>query len=136
MFGTSSEREPSFFSTSMARPMLTSSRSMRVGVPSLTVKAAFIRGYSFSDLTMAQAMMCVNDAFGWPLSAKWLLMTRRFSSSTLTGMLRTDVAVGTVSDVSMFATILLAAPRSGTAVPGGLGTAVGRAAGGGAASGG
>ena len=39
-------------------------------------------------------MMCVNDAFGWPVSVRWLLMTRRFSSRTLTGMLRMEVAVG------------------------------------------
>src|SRR5688572_32301406 len=57
-------------------------------------------------------------------------MTRRFSSSTLTGMLRTDVAVGTVSDDSMLATIFDAAPRNATGVPedaGGAGTGVGRA---------
>src|SRR5215208_7101142 len=56
-------------------------------------------------------------------------MTRRFSSSTLTGMLRTDVAVGTVSDVSMFATIFDAAPRNRTALPDGEGTATGRGGG-------
>ena len=64
-------------------------------------------------------MMCVNDAFDWPISARWLLMTRRFSSRTLTGMLRTEVAVGTVSDDSMFATIFDAAPRRATGVAGG-----------------
>src|SRR3954467_10799315 len=65
---------------------------------------------------MAQAMMWVNDAFGWPVSARWLLITRRFSSSTLTGMLRIEVAVGMVSDISMFWAILPAAPRRGTEV--------------------
>src|ERR1043166_3920983 len=74
-------------------------------------------------------MMCVNDAFAWPLSVRWLLMMRRFSSRTLTGMLRTDVAVGTDSDASMFCTIFDAAPRSGVALPSGAGTAVGRGAG-------
>src|SRR5438874_13307614 len=67
---------------------------------------------------MAQAMMCVNDAFDCPMSARCVLMTRRFSSRTLTGMLRMDVAVGTLSDASMFATIFDAAPRRGTALPG------------------
>src|SRR5215203_5030906 len=83
-------------------------------------------------------MMCVYDAFDWPISVRWLLITRRFSSSTLTGMLRMEVAVGTVSDDSMFATIFEAAPRRGTALPvvgGGAGTGVGRGAGAGAAAG-
>src|SRR5512133_940523 len=77
-------------------------------------------------------MTCVYDAFACPLRVRWLLMMRRFSSRTLTGMLRTDVAVGTDSDASMFWTILDAAPRSGTAFPAGEGTAVGRGAGSGA----
>src|SRR5688572_12185128 len=80
---------------------------------------------------MAQAMRCVNDAFDWPISARWLLMTRRFSSSALTGMLRTDVAVGTDSDASMFWAIFADAPRRGTvfvvAVSAGAGTGTGRA---------
>src|SRR5215470_7000170 len=83
-----------------------------------------MRGNCFAAWTMAQAMMCVNDAFDWPVRARWLLMTRRFSSSALTGMLRMEVAVGMVSDVSMFAAIFPAAPRSGVTL---AGTAVGRA---------
>src|SRR5512141_2965801 len=67
-------------------------------------------------------MMCVNDAFDWPVSVRWLLITRRFSSSALTGMLRIDVAVGIVSDTSMFWAIFDAAPRRGvTFAPEGTG---------------
>src|SRR5688572_28607784 len=119
---------------SIARPRFTSSRSMRVGTPSTTVNEEFIRGWSLRALTSAHAMTWVNDAFDCPCNARWLLMTRRFSSRALTGMLRTDVAVGTVSDVSMFATIFEAAPRNATGLwPGfgaaGAGTGVGRGGG-------
>src|SRR5438094_844071 len=79
---------------------------------------------------MAQAMTWVNDAFDCPISVRWLLTTRLFSSSTLTGMLRTDVAVGTASEASMFWAIFPAAPRRTTTVwsveGGGAGTGVGR----------
>src|SRR3954454_7281523 len=115
----------------MAMPRLTSSRSMRAGVVSSWTNAAFIRGNCLIAVTSAHAMMCVKDAFGCPVSVRWLLMTRRFSSRTLTGMLRMEVAVGIVSDISMFWAILPAAPRSATAVWS-LGTGVGRGAGAGA----
>jgi len=75
-----------------------------------------MRGNCLIALTSAHAMMCVYDAFGWPVSVRWLLTTRRFSSRTLTGMLRMEVAVGMVSEISMFWAILPAAPRSGTVV--------------------
>src|ERR1044071_5376105 len=42
-------------------------------------------------------------------------MVRRFSSRTLTGIRRFEVAVGTVRLASMFSTILSAPPRIGTA---------------------
>src|SRR5438132_5787818 len=76
--------------------------------------------------TMAQATMCVNDAFDCPLSVRWLFTTRRFSSSALTGIVRTDVAVGTDSDASMFWAIFPAAPRSGVALGDVAGTGTGR----------
>src|SRR5687768_13819093 len=44
--------------------------------------------------------------------ARWLLITVRLSQSSLTGTERTDVAVGTVSEVSMFATVRAGAPLS------------------------
>src|SRR5256885_16704284 len=40
-------------------------------------------------------------------------MRRRFSSSSLTGILRCEVAVGTARLASMFSTILSAGPRIG-----------------------
>ena len=113
-FGTTSERVPSLRSTSMARPRFTSSRSMRVGCPSCCANAEFMRGNCFIAFTIAQPTMCVYDAFGWPVNERWWLMTRRFSSRTLTGMLRMEVAVGTESDASMFVAIFPAAPRRGT----------------------
>src|SRR5688500_3618494 len=42
---------------------------------------------------------------------RWLLMTVRLSHSSLTGTLRTEVAVGTVSDMSMFFAVAAAMPR-------------------------
>src|SRR5580765_3249853 len=41
---------------------------------------------------------------------RWLLMTVRWSQSSLTGMLRTDVAVGTVSETSMFLAVARGMP--------------------------
>ena len=43
--------------------------------------------------------------------ARWLLMTVRLSHSSLTGTERTEVAVGTVSEASMLATVRAGAPR-------------------------
>jgi hypothetical protein len=45
---------------------------------------------------------------------RWLLMTMRLSASSLAGTLRTLVAVGTVSELSMFCTTRAAAPLSGS----------------------
>src|SRR5215217_147389 len=47
------------------------------------------------------------------LRARWLLMTIRLSMSSLAGTDRTDVAVGTSSEVSMFVTTRALAPRIG-----------------------
>ena len=44
---------------------------------------------------------------------RWLLITMRLSASSFAGTARTLVAVGTVSDCSMFLAIAAAAPRSG-----------------------
>src|SRR6478752_324327 len=43
--------------------------------------------------------------------ARWLLMTVRLSQSSLTGTERTDVAVGTASEASMFWAVRAGAPR-------------------------
>src|SRR5690349_7896727 len=44
--------------------------------------------------------------------ARWLLTTTRLSMSSLAGTARTLVAVGMVSELSMFETIIAAGPRS------------------------
>jgi hypothetical protein len=49
-----------------------------------------------------------------PVAARYLLARRRFSSSTLMGTSRNEVAVGTPRLDSMFSTILSATPRSGS----------------------
>src|SRR3954466_7427612 len=58
-------------------------------------------------------MRCVNDTFPPRPRRRWLLMTTRLSMSSLAGMTRTLVAVGTVRLASMLATTRAAAPLSG-----------------------
>src|SRR6478672_1826072 len=65
--------------------------------------------------------------------ARWLLMTVRLSHSSLTGTERTDVAVGTASEASMFWAVRAGAPRStvyagSSACPAGRGLATGAGA--------
>ncbi len=117
MFGTSSVREPSFFSRSMARPRLTSGRRTREGTPSMTAKPSFICGNFSIARRMAKAMKCVNEVLPRPCCLRYWLTMRRFSSKTLTGTLRFEVAVGTPRLVSMFSTIFSAPPRIGAASP-------------------
>src|SRR5215217_3219809 len=57
-------------------------------------------------------MRWVNETFPPRARARWLLITIRLSHSSLTGTDRTEVAVGTVSESSMFATVRAGAPRS------------------------
>ena len=49
-----------------------------------------------------------------PLRSRWLLRIWRFTSSSLAGTVRTDVAVGTARLASMFSAVRAAAPRSGS----------------------
>src|SRR5688500_3430612 len=58
-------------------------------------------------------MMWVKDTFPPRERFRWLLMTTRLSMSSLAGMARTLVAVGTCSDDSMLLTTRALAPRSG-----------------------
>src|SRR3989337_1089441 len=58
-------------------------------------------------------MRCVNDTFPPRVRFRWLLITMRLSNSSLAGTARTLVAVGIVSERSMFFAIMAAAPRSG-----------------------
>ena len=57
-------------------------------------------------------MMWVKETLPPRARARWLLITVRLSQSSLTGTVRTDVAVGTVSETSMFCTVRAGAPRS------------------------
>ena len=59
-------------------------------------------------------------------------MIRRFSSSSFTGILRSEVAVGTERLLSMFSTILSAGPRIGIASASGGGAGAGFGSGAGA----
>src|SRR3954447_5289974 len=56
-------------------------------------------------------MMWVNDTLPPRALARWPLMTIRLSHSSLTGTDRTEVAVGTASEASMFWTVRAGAPR-------------------------
>src|SRR5690349_6591239 len=68
-------------------------------------------------------MMCVNDTLPPRARARWLLMTMRLSHSSLTGTVRTLVAVGTVRLTSMFCAVRAGAPRSGVSVGSSLASA-------------
>src|SRR4051794_15916611 len=56
-------------------------------------------------------MMWVNETLPPRARLRWLLMTMRLSQSNFTGMLRTEVAVGTASEMSMFLAVAAAMPR-------------------------
>src|SRR5215218_8005879 len=56
-------------------------------------------------------MMWVKETLPPRARARWLLMTVRLSHSSFTGTERTDVAVGTDSDTSMFWAVRAGAPR-------------------------
>src|SRR4029079_19802603 len=56
-------------------------------------------------------MMWVNDTLPPRARARWLLIMTRLSMSSLTGTLRTLVAVGTVRLLSMLVAVRAAAPR-------------------------
>src|SRR5512139_601387 len=57
-------------------------------------------------------MMWVKDTLPPRARARWLLMTVRLSQSSFTGTERTLVAVGTLSEMSMFCAVRAGAPRS------------------------
>src|SRR5687768_13098912 len=61
-------------------------------------------------------MMCVKLTLPPRARARWLLMTVRLSQSSLTGTERTDVAVGTVRETSMFCAVRIGAPRRVTSL--------------------
>src|SRR3954452_23096521 len=111
MFGTSSCRVPSFFCMSMARPRLMWAGVIWLGLPSTGSKPTFSSGMASSALTRAKPMRWVNETLPPRARERWLLMTIRLSQRSLTGTERTEVAVGTDSESSMFATVRAGAPR-------------------------
>ena len=128
MFGTRSERVPSFFATSTATPRFTCGFLTRWGLPSASAKASFIPGCFSSALTMAHATRCVKETFDWRTASRWWFRIRRFSSIALTGITRCEVAVGTASEASMFRAIVAEPPTSGTSFSPGRRTGAGAAA--------
>src|SRR5688500_9373820 len=56
-------------------------------------------------------MMWVKETLPPRARARWLLMTIRLSHSSLTGTCRTEVAVGTLSETSMFFAVAAGMPR-------------------------
>src|ERR1019366_7050080 len=86
-------------------------------------------------------MMWVNEIFPPRPRRRWLFMTSRLSATSLAGMSRTLVAVGTWRLASMLATVRAAAPLSGrissaaTGTAGAAGVAAGALVGGAAGSG-
>src|SRR3954466_9216484 len=132
MFGTTSEREPSSFARSIARPRLTWSGDVTAGLPSVVVNARFMTGNSASARTSAKPIRCVKETLPPRPRRRWLLMTTRLSISSFAGIARTLVAVGTARLASMLETTRAAAPLSGWVT--GPSAAAGRLAGSAAAS--
>jgi len=112
MFGTSSWRVPSGFARSIASPRFTWADCAIAGLPSSSVKPAFIAGRSAMASTTAKPSRCVKETLPPRVRARWLLMTIRLSTSIFAGIDRTEVAVGTVRLASMFVTTRAAGPRS------------------------
>src|SRR3954447_22999154 len=69
-------------------------------------------GRESSARTSASPIRWVKETLPPRPRARWLLMTMRLSAMSFAGTARTLVAVGTVSDWSMFATIRAVTPRS------------------------
>ena len=113
MDGTSSDREPSGFWTSMARPKFTCSGLTTAGLPSTSVKPLFISGISASALTTAKPIRWVKETLPPRPRCSALLMTVRLSMSSLAGTARTLVAVGTARLAFMLVTTRAAGPLSG-----------------------
>ena len=67
-------------------------------------------GYFFSAFTTDHAMMCVYETFPREREPRYLFNSNLFSSSTRTGIIRNEVAVGSASDASILSTIFPATP--------------------------
>src|SRR3954447_11185276 len=112
LLGTRSWRLPSFFCMSSASPRLMWAGVIWVGLPSITSKPTFSSGIDLRALTSAKPIRWVNETLPPRARERWLLMTIRLSQSSLTGTERTEVAVGTLSESSMLATVRAGARRS------------------------
>src|SRR5699024_2968268 len=113
MDGTTRPREPSGRGMSIARPKLMSSRFSGTGLAvSSGSKPWFVSGISVIASIIAQPIRWVKETLPARWRLRWLLITRRLSNSSFTGTSRTEVAVGTPSDSSMFRATAAAGPRS------------------------
>ncbi len=70
---------------------------------------------SCSACTIAHPMRCVKEILPPRARRRWLFTTIRLSIISFAGIVRTLVAVGTLSDASMFDARVFAIPRSGVA---------------------
>ena len=127
-FGTSRARPPGI-ATSMATPRWTYCDVSFSPWPSRSRYDACSARSSRSARTSANATRCVNDALPSARTAMCAFNSRRFSTSALTGSVRTVVAVGRARLWSMFFAMLRAKPRSGSTST--SGSATGSAAAGG-----
>ena len=93
-------------------------------------------GTASSARTTAYPIRWVNETLPPRPRRRWLLITMRLSISSLAGMSRTLVAVGTTRLLAMFEAVRAAVPRSRFRCPGGwLAAGCGRLAAGGCAAG-
>src|SRR5437763_5612429 len=99
------------------------------GCPSTISNDEFIAGTRASAFSTAYEIRCVKLTLAPPVRARWLFRICRLTSSSLAGTVRTEVAVGTPSEASMFSTIRAVAPRIGTgrSAPSASGAGAGRA---------
>src|SRR5215467_12295239 len=116
MLGTTRVREPSGRVRSIAMPRLTCSGVTSTGLPFSTAYELFISGCWASARTNAYPIKWVKLTLPPRPRARWLLITIRLSAISFAGTARTQVAVGTASDASMFATMRAATPRIGLVV--------------------
>ena len=125
MLGTTRPRDPSRRCTSTATPKLTCSATSLWGAPSISTKSERIRAFRWSAFTIAHASRWVKLTLPPVNSARCWFMSVRFSSSRRTGIVRTELAVGTERLACMFSTRRRAGPIRGTAAgatSGGAGT--------------
>ena len=81
-------------------------------LPPTTSYPLFMAGTAFRAWTIAKPMRCVKEILPPRERRRWLLITIRWSISSLTGSERTLVAVETLSERSMFFAVRPGAPRS------------------------